>query len=75
VEQEVVRGRVYCPLCREFVQLLKISKAAELTDVSRRTIYNYIEEGLVYRVKVAGKTTRVCCGCLIQNDEMDAPHR
>ncbi len=63
---DVVEGRVFCPFCKQYVQLLRISKAAVVTDVSRRTIYNYIEEGKVFSVKVAGKTNRVCGSCLLQ---------
>lgn len=62
----VVGERVVCPQCQEEVQLLRISRAAKLVDVSRRTIYSYIEEGSVYAARVAGKTMRVCPGCLLQ---------
>jgi hypothetical protein len=44
-------------------------KAARISDVHRRTIYRYIESGDIYRLKVAGKTTRVCSGCLIKREE------
>jgi uncharacterized protein YbaR (Trm112 family) len=55
-----------CPLCKNPLQLLKISRAAALADVSGKTIYRYIEEGEVYTVKVAGKTFRVCKHCLLR---------
>lgn len=64
----VVDDRVWCPLCQEYAQLLKISKAAKLADVTERTIYRYIEEGRVHTIKVAGKTYRVCAGCLLKQD-------
>lgn len=60
--------RVWCPLCKEYTQLLKVRRAALLVDVNRRTIYRYIEEGQVYAIKVAGKTFRVCGGCLLRRD-------
>ncbi len=62
----IVDDKVWCPLCKEYAQLLKISKAAKLADVTERTIYRYIEEGRVHTIKVAGKTYRVCGGCLLK---------
>ena len=66
-----------CPTCGTLLQLLRISKAAELADVSAKTIYRYVEEGNVYAVRVAGKTLRICRGCLLQPlrgaDERDFP--
>jgi excisionase family DNA binding protein len=55
-----------CPKCKKPLQLLRLSKAAKLVDVSDKTIYGYIEEGSVYAIKVAGKTFRVCKGCLLR---------
>jgi len=48
------------------LRLLRVFRAAEMADVSSKTIYRYVEEGNVYAVKVAGKTLRVCRGCLIK---------
>jgi excisionase family DNA binding protein len=58
--------QVWCPLCNKHVQLLRVSNAAKLVDVRPRTIYRYIDEGLVYALKVAGKTYRVCKPCLLR---------
>lgn len=55
---------VWCPLCEKNVLLLKVTNAARLIDVNRRTIYRYIDEGLVHAVKIVGKTYRVCGDCL-----------
>ena len=55
-----------CPICKAPLRLLRISRAAKIADVSSKTIYRYVEEGNVYAVKVAGKTLRVCRGCLIK---------
>jgi hypothetical protein len=54
-----------CPICKAHLQLLRISRAAKMADVSSKTIYRYIEEGNVYAVKIAGKTLRVCKACLL----------
>ena len=62
----ILDGKVWCPLCKEYVQLLKIIKAAGIADVSCKTIYRYVEEGKVHSVKVAGSTIRVCSNCLFK---------
>ena len=53
-------------MCNESAELLTITKAARVANVSRRTVYNYIEEGLIPIVKIAGKTIRVCSSCLLR---------
>lgn len=58
---------VWCPLCKKYIQLLRVTHAAKMVDVHSRTIYRYIDEGLVYAVKVAGKTYRVCGDCLTRD--------
>lgn len=55
-----------CPLCKKDVRLLRVSHAARLVDVHSRTIYRYVEEGLIHSVKVVGKTYRVCGECLFR---------
>jgi excisionase family DNA binding protein len=57
---------VWCPLCKKPVNLLRVSHAAQLIDVHPRTIYRYIDEGLIHAVKVVGKTYRVCGDCLFR---------
>lgn len=66
--QVVKDSKVWCPLCNTYVQILKISYAAQLAEVDRRSIYRYIEEGKVYAVKIAGSCYRICSSCLIQPD-------
>lgn len=57
---------VWCPLCKKQVKLLRVAHAAKIIDVHSRTIYRYIDEGLIYAVKVVGKTYRVCGDCLLR---------
>ena len=65
-EPRGIGQQVWCPLCNKHVQLLRVSNAAKLVDVRARTIYRYIDEGLVFALKVAGKTYRVCKTCLLR---------
>lgn len=65
-QPKIIGDQVWCPLCSDYSQLVRIRNAARLVDVHRRTIYRYIEEGLVHSVKVAGKSYRVCSGCLLK---------
>ncbi len=69
IQPIVHNNQVWCPRCNQYVQLLKISKAAKIADVSCKTIYRYIDEGRVYVVKIAGLTSRVCDSCLIKSDD------
>jgi len=54
----------WCPLCEKNVRLLRVTSAARLVDVDRRTIYRYIDEGLVHAKRIVGRTYRVCGDCL-----------
>lgn len=62
----IIGDQLWCPVCSEHAQFIKIANAAKLASVNRRTIYRYIEEGSVYSVKVAGKSYRVCSSCLLR---------
>lgn len=57
---------VWCPMCKKQVNLLRVAHAAKLVDVHNRTIYRYIDEGLIHSVKIVGKTYRVCAYCLLR---------
>jgi excisionase family DNA binding protein len=59
-------NQVWCPVCAGYVQMLRVPKAASLADVSRRTVYRYIQRGSVHAVQVAGGTYRVCAQCLLR---------
>lgn len=65
-QPRIIGEQVWCPVCKEHAQFFKIATAAKLASVHRRTIYRYIEEGVVYTVKVAGKSYRVCSSCLLR---------
>ncbi len=62
---------VWCPLCKKHVKLFRVAHAAQFIDVHSRTIYRYIDEGLIYAVKVVGKTYRVCEDCLLRQSDAD----
>lgn len=62
----IVDDKVWCPYCNDHKKFVKTHTAATLADVTRRTIYRYIEEGKVYSIKTAGGTYRVCSGCLLE---------
>jgi excisionase family DNA binding protein len=57
---------IWCSMCEKDVRLLRVPHAAWLVDVHTRTIYRYIDEGLIFSVKVVGKTYRVCGDCLLR---------
>ena len=63
----VLSDKVFCPECAAHVQILRVSKAARIADVSPKTIYIYVEEGRVHSMRV-GKTLRVCVPSLIRHN-------
>jgi excisionase family DNA binding protein len=65
-EPRGIGQQVWCPSCNKNVQVLRVSNAAKLVDVGPRTIYRYIDDGSVCAWKAAGKTLRVCKGCLLR---------
>lgn len=64
----VMDDKLWCPLCKDYCKLMRLQNAAKLVDVHTRTIRRYVEEGRVHAIKVAGKSYRVCSGCLLQPD-------
>lgn len=70
----IIRGEcVWCSFCNDYTRFLRVQSAARIADVNRRTIYRYVEEGRVNVLKVAGKTLRVCGGCLLGHAEGSPP--
>ena len=66
----VLGDKVWCPRCMEYVKVVRVTGAAKIVDVDRRTVYNYVKKNKVFAVKVAGSTLRVCTHCLLrENDE------
>ena len=73
---KVLGDKVWCPRCGEYVKVVRVSAAAKIVDVDRRTVYNYVKKNKVFAVKVAGSTLRVCTHCLLrENDEQDDASR
>jgi hypothetical protein len=73
IQPPLVHGlKVWCQRCSQYVKVIRVSGAAKIVDVDRRTIYNYIKQQKVFAVKVAGNTIRVCSNCLLrQSDDED----
>jgi hypothetical protein len=65
----VLGEKVWCQRCRQYVKIIRVSGAAKIVDVDRRTIYNYIKQQKLFAVKVAGNTLRVCSNCLLRQSE------
>jgi hypothetical protein len=64
----VLGEKVWCPRCGEYVKFVRVSQAAKIVDVDRRSVYNYVKQDKVYSLKVAGSTLRVCSHCLLRDD-------
>ena len=64
----VLGEKVWCPRCNEYSKFVRVSSAARIVDVDRRTIYNYVKNHKVFAIRVAGGTLRVCSRCLVRED-------
>jgi excisionase family DNA binding protein len=56
----------YCLKCTMQVELVTIVQASLLSQVSRKTIYNWITQGKVHAYKTAGGQIRICARSLIR---------
>ena len=62
--------RVWCVLCNDHVRFVSIHHATQFADVSRRSIYRYIEAGKIQFFKLARTGQyRVCSGCLLSQSK------
>lgn len=70
VQLTPVRGdKVWCPTCGAYVQFVRVTSAARIVDVDRRTVYNYVKTKKVFALKIAGGTLRVCTSCLLRGNK------
>ena len=53
-----------CPLCQRAIALVSVTTASAAVNVSRKTIYQWIEKGLVSTVRSAGGRQLVCFSSL-----------
>jgi len=57
--------RVWCPSCSDYVQIVRVTSAARIVDVDRRTVYNYIKMKKVFAIRIAAARFEfaavVCC--------------
>ena len=66
----VLADKVWCPLCADYVSLVRVTNAAKIVGVDRRTVYNYIKTKKVFGIRIAGTTLRVCSSCLLQPNDV-----
>jgi|SRR5436190_9036989 len=66
-----------CPKCQRGIALISITTASQVVNVSRKTIYLWIEKGLVSTVRIAGGRQLVCFSSLFsksdRKDSVDYP--
>ena len=65
----VLGEKVWCSACQNYVKVVRVTSAAKIVDVDRRTVYNYVKKKKVFAVKVAGSTLRVCSNCLLRPND------
>jgi excisionase family DNA binding protein len=60
-----------CPLCHRAISLVGITSAARVMNVSRKTIYQWIEKGLVTTCRTASGRQLVCYSSLFRVADAD----
>ena len=58
-----------CPKCQRGIALISITTASQVVNVSRKTIYLWIEKGLVSTVRIAGGRQLVCFSSLFSKSD------
>src|SRR6266566_2281151 len=61
-----------CPKCERVIALISITTASQVVNVSRKTIYLWIEKGLVSTVRIAGGRQLVCFSSLFRKPDKDS---
>jgi len=51
----VLGDKVWCPLCEKHVQVVRVTSAANVVDVDRRTVY--VKTQKVFGIRIAQGTT------------------
>ena len=68
-ESVVLRGSptppssIWCPVCRRRVEMITPELAAQIADVSLRTIYRWVEASTIHFVE-GGGISRICASAL-----------
>lgn len=66
----VLGEKVWCSACGDYVKVVRVTSAAKIVNVDRRTIFNYVRKKKVFAVRVAGSTLRVCSSCLLRGNDV-----
>lgn len=53
-------GYHYCPLCHRQTRMLTSAQAADILDVSRRTIYRWVQERKIHAIRRPSGRLRIC---------------
>jgi excisionase family DNA binding protein len=63
------RQSASCPQCGRSIALVSIPTAAQIVKVSRKTIYDWLQKGLVSSVRTCGGRQLVCLSSLFDPRE------
>ena len=61
-----------CPQCHRAITLITIRRACEMVSKSKRTMYQWMEKGLVSTVRSSSGTPLVCLSSLFSPSEEEA---
>lgn len=69
---QTTRNSPSCPQCQRAIILITIRKACEMVSKSKRTMYQWMEKGLVSTVRSSSGTPLVCLSSLFSPSEKEA---
>jgi hypothetical protein len=59
--------KIHCPRCDDYHKFVRVTQAARVVDMDRRSMYNLVKRRQLHAIRVGGGTLRVCTGCLVQS--------
>ena len=62
---EVSMWSIHCPNCDRVTEMLTINEACAFMEISRRTIYNWMESGALHVCRNAGGHPLICSSSLL----------
>ena len=69
---QVSHNSFACPQCNRTIILISVRKASEIAGVSRKTIYQWIDKGLISTVRNASGRLLICFSSLFSSSSNKA---
>lgn len=64
--------RVFCPECLEPVAMVTLDEAVQVSGISSRTVYRFIEEGQIHFSETTDRIALICPATLLKRVRKEA---